>query len=159
MADNKAPGQQNMGGADSTQLIQGVFGPKDSMLVKQTMRGCLQECLGCEAKSEFKVSAMDWPYLNDGNFISEGAMTAPDELYALEKSSFCMRCCWRDGRGFEMDVSQGSEAGGAPVAKYVKPCGFPLQVTVPCPKKSRRGCLLGRHSVLLLASHVELLQG
>lgn len=132
MADNK-PEQQQMGGADSTQLIQQIFGPKESMLVKQTMRGCLQECCGCEAKSEFKVSAMDWPFLNDGNFLSEGSMTQADELYALEKSSFCMRCCWRDGRGFDMDVSQGAEPGGAPIAKFTKPCGFPLQFSIPVP--------------------------
>ena len=115
MADNK-PEQQNMN--DSSAKLQQIFGPKDSMLVKQTMRGCIQECLGCEAKSEFKISAMDWPMLHDSNLLSEGAMTQPDELYALEKSSFCMRCCWRDGRGFDMEVSEGAEPGGAPIMQY-----------------------------------------
>ena len=27
-------------------------------------KGCIQECLGCEAKSEYNVSAMDWSYLH-----------------------------------------------------------------------------------------------
>merc|ERR1719464_348724 len=58
-------------------------------------------------------------------------MTQPDELYALEKSSFCMRCLWRDGRAMNMQVSGGSEAGGMPVIDYEKPCGFPLECCIP----------------------------
>jgi len=76
---------------------------------------------------------MDWAFLAESNLLTEGAMTHPDELYALEKSSFCMRCCWRDGRGFEMDVSGGADPGGAPVVKYKKPCGCPLWFTIYFP--------------------------
>merc|ERR1719446_1402586 len=101
----------------STDMIHSIFGPKDSMLVKQTMRGCLQECLGCEAKSEYKVSKMDWSYI-EGTSLKEGAMTQPDELYILEESNCCLRICLKDGRPFVLKVSEGGEKGGAPVVEY-----------------------------------------
>lgn len=129
-----APGQQQM--VYAGRGIDAVFGPKDSLLVKQTMRGCLQECLGCEAKSEFKISGMDWQYL-DGGWLKEGATSLPDEMYAIEQSSFLVRCCWRDGRPFNMKVSEGAGPGGPPLVEYRKPCGMPLycdlkDVRVPC---------------------------
>eukprot|EP00933_Yihiella_yeosuensis_P038210 TRINITY_DN3215_c0_g1_i1.p1 TRINITY_DN3215_c0_g1~~TRINITY_DN3215_c0_g1_i1.p1 ORF type:complete len:320 (-),score=78.94 TRINITY_DN3215_c0_g1_i1:730-1614(-) len=129
-----APDQQVMGGNS----IQTILGPKNAVLVKQTMRGCFQECLGCEAKSEFKISNMDWGYL-DGNMVQEGKMELPDELYAIEQSSCCMRLCWRDGRGFTMQLSAGDGPGGAPLAEFRKPCGFPLQMDVPVPKLDGSG--------------------
>lgn len=110
-------------------LIQSIFGPKESMLVKQTMRGCLQECLGCEAKSEYKVSAMDYQYI-EGTRLKEGAMNMPDELYILEESNCCLRICCQDGRPFVLKVSTGAEPGGQPVIEYRKPCGFPVMFTV-----------------------------
>lgn len=125
----EAPKQQDMaaGGGD---LITSIFANKEALLVKQTMRGCIQECLGCEAKSEFHVSAMDFQYL-EGAWLKEGASSQQNELYALEKSSFLCRCCWRDGRPFNMEVTQYNPqdekgAGGAPVINFDKPCGFPV---------------------------------
>jgi hypothetical protein len=50
------PLQHSMGGAVSSEA---VFVSKSSLLVKQAARGCLQECMGCEARSECKISAMD----------------------------------------------------------------------------------------------------
>merc|ERR1712232_990294 len=70
-----------------------------------------------------------------------------DSLYILEESSCLLRLCWRDGRPLEFRVSEGAGAGGQPIARYTKPCGFPLymsfwvpvseegdlaEVTVPC---------------------------
>lgn len=132
-----APAQITMVGTENNDFIEKMFGDKESLLVKQTMRGCIQECLGCEAKSEFKISAMDTSFL-DGSWIREGAMTQPDEMYALENSSFCMRCCWRDGRPFVMEVSSGAEAGGRQVVNYEKPCGFPVVCIVGNPADARK---------------------
>jgi hypothetical protein len=124
----EAPNQEEMkmGGA---QLIHSIFGPKDSMLVKQTMKGCLQECLGCEAKSEYKVSNMDYSYI-EGTALKEGAMTQADEMYIIEESNCLMRCCLQDGRGLTLKVSTGSEPGGQPIVEYVKPCGCPVMFTI-----------------------------
>lgn len=119
-----APAQQAMG------AIGAAFDKHEALLVKQTMRGCCQECMGCEAKSEFKVSGFDASQLQ-GYKVSEAAMQAPDEMYALEQSSFCCRCCWRDGRPFNMAVSTGGEPGGTPIVNFVKPCGFPLNFSIP----------------------------
>ena len=44
-----APKQQNMG----TGGLFGFLSPYRGLLVKQTTRGCLQECCGCEARSEY----------------------------------------------------------------------------------------------------------
>lgn len=127
MADNAAPAQQEMKGGGN--LIAEILGPKDSLLVKQTMRGCLQECLGCEAKSEYKVSNIDHSYL-EGTRLKEGAMTLPDELYIIEESGCCIRCCLKDGRPMVLKVSQGGEPGGAPVMEMRKPCGCPVMITI-----------------------------
>mmetsp|Transcript_107713 Transcript_107713/g.214041 ORF Transcript_107713/g.214041 Transcript_107713/m.214041 type:complete len:291 (+) Transcript_107713:66-938(+) len=123
-----APGQEYM-----HPKIGANFNHHDSMLVKQTAKGCCQECFGCEAKSEYKISAMDWGYLESTSLLKEGAMSQPDLLYAIENSSFCMRLCWRDGRGFTLKVSEGSEAGGDRVATFKKPCGCPLYFNCTMP--------------------------
>jgi len=110
--------------------LESVFGNATGLLVKQTMRGCLQECLGCEAKSEFTMSHMEWADL-DTYRISAEAMARPDVAYALEESGFCCRLCWRDGRPFDMVVSLGGAAGGPELFHNVKPCGFPLNCSIP----------------------------
>jgi len=110
--------------------IEKAFGGKQALLVKQTMRGCLQECLGCEAKSEFKISDMDLKYV-DGYKVKTGGMDQDNIMYAIEESSFFMRCCWRDGRSFNMKVSEGGDPGGAPIVDFRKPCGFPLNFSIP----------------------------
>lgn len=107
--------------------LEPYLGDKKAILIKQTARGCFQECLGCEAKSEYKISNMDFGYMESKGILKEGAMTQPDEMYALEQSSFCMRCCWRDGRSMHISVSSGGEAGGTSIIDYEKPCGCPLQ--------------------------------
>lgn len=112
------------------ELIQSIFGPKDSILVKQTMKGCLQECLGCEAKSEYKVSNMDYSMIESGTILKEGAMTQQDEMYLIEESNCCLRICFQDGRPFVLKLSTGGEAGGTPIAEYRKPCGCPVMFTI-----------------------------
>uniref|UniRef100_A0A7S0FDM4 Phospholipid scramblase n=1 Tax=Pyrodinium bahamense TaxID=73915 RepID=A0A7S0FDM4_9DINO len=123
-----APVQQAMTGSIP---LEAVFDNKNALLVKQTARGCCQECMGCEAKSEYKISAMDFGYMRSGGWLNEGAMTQQDEMYALEESSFLMRCCWRDGRAMEVHVTQGAEEGGPEIVSYEKPCGCPLNCSIP----------------------------
>lgn len=124
-----APAQQMM--QANSQALSTYLGNKKAILVKQTARGCLQECMGCEAKSEYKISAMDFGYMNSGGLMKDGATTQPDEMYALEQSSFFMRCCWRDGRPMTINVSEGAEAGGNSIIDYNKPCGCPLNCFLP----------------------------
>ena len=107
-----------------------LLADKSGLLVKQTMRGCIQECLGCEAKSEYKISAMDWGYLDDYK-VSEAGMQQQNIMYALEESSCCLRLCWRDGRPFTMRVSEGGEAGGKELLNFEKPCSMPLNCSIP----------------------------
>jgi len=124
-----APAQQMMDNNSAT--LQGYLGNKNAILVKQTPRGCIQECMGCEAKSEYKISAMDFQYMQSGAILRDGATSQPDEMYAIEQSSFCMRCCWRDGRSMSISVSAGPEAGGSALIDYAKPCGCPLNLFIP----------------------------
>lgn len=119
--------------------VQRVFGPQNALLVKQTMRGCLQECLGCEARSEYKISSLDWGQVS-GHHVSEFAMQQPDILYALEESNACERCCWQEGRAMDMVVSEGDGPGGNQVLHFVKPTGCPVSLnlqtengTIVCP--------------------------
>eukprot|EP00927_Polykrikos_kofoidii_P060332 TRINITY_DN55336_c0_g1_i1.p1 TRINITY_DN55336_c0_g1~~TRINITY_DN55336_c0_g1_i1.p1 ORF type:complete len:284 (-),score=47.05 TRINITY_DN55336_c0_g1_i1:116-967(-) len=124
-----APAQHMMQG--NAYNLEAYLGNKKGILVKQTPRGCLRECMGCEAKSEYKISAMDFGYLQSGGVLTDGATSQRDEMYALEQSSFCMRCCWRDGRSMSIGVSAGGEAGGTPIIDYTKPCGCPLNMWIP----------------------------
>jgi len=125
-AEGAAPQQQAMQG---NAQITSIFGPREAMLVKQTMKGCLQECLGCEAKSEYKVSKMDQAYI-EGCSLKEGAMNMADEMYIIEESNCCLRICFQDGRPMVMKVSAGSEPGGEPIVEYRKPCGMPVYCTI-----------------------------
>lgn len=117
------------------------FGPVktigDAALIKQTTRGCLQECLGCEAKSEFTVAPLDWGKV-DSYKVDTSAMEVKDTLYALENSSCFCRLCWRDGRPFDMTLAEyaglneeGKPFGGREIVHYQKPCGCPLYLSIP----------------------------
>ena len=105
-----------MGGAVS---LEAVFVSKSSLLGKQAARGCLQECMECEARSEDKVSALDHTYMETGGWLHGGAMSQRDELYALEESSFWKRrCCFGYGRSVDIAVTAGAEEGGPPVVHW-----------------------------------------
>ena len=104
--------------------LEGILGPHDALLVKQTMRGCFQECLGCDAKSEFKVAPFSTDQIT-GFRVSEQAMAVPDILYAIEESSCLCRVCNAAGRNFTMQVSEGGEPGGEKVVLYDKPLTCP----------------------------------
>lgn len=131
---NEAPAQQAM-----APQIEAAFGKHEALLVKQTMRGCIQECLGCEAKSEFQVAGLEWSQV-DGYKVNEDAMNAPNEMYAIEQSSCCCRLCWRDGRPFNMEVSTGGEPGGDPLVNFLKPCGCPIYFTIPLGESGKVDC-------------------
>lgn len=57
------------------------------MEIRQTRRGWLQECFGCEAKSEFK-------YFIDNKQVAD----------SLEESAFCCRCFCQPCYGWKMQV-------------------------------------------------------
>lgn len=111
--------------AEMEAKIEHMFGHHEALLVKQSKRGWLRECFGCEATSEYRVSGMKREYLQK-NTVSHEGMNQPNLMYAIEKSSCCIRLCWRDGRGWEMTVAEGNDHGGQPIVTYVKPCGCPL---------------------------------
>lgn len=122
-----APAQQHM-------AVSKAFSQhREGIMVKQTMKGCLQNCLGCQQTTEYKVSSLDWTYLNSPMGFSEARQKMPDKLYVLEDSSCLVRCCWRDGRPLTFNVTEGSEPGGPPVMSYEKPCGFPLYCSIMVP--------------------------
>ena len=68
--------------------------------------------MGCEAKTEFKIATME---NQQGDF-----------LYALEDTSCMNRFICGGNRPWEINVTQGAEAGGPLVAKYERPfrCGM-----------------------------------
>ncbi|CAE7551588.1 Slc9a8 [Symbiodinium natans] len=131
-----APEQQTMTGMG---FLQSLLEPHSALIVKQTMRGCFQECLGCDAKSEYKIAPLD-PGEIRGMDASETALGAPEIMYAIEHSSCCCRLCNPAGRGFEMHVSQGGEAGGPPVVNYVKPLTFPAVCHIQTEKFGSYDC-------------------
>jgi len=142
---NCHPHQNNMpeavgmtdGPATETMTDLSVMKSADALLIKQTTRGCLQECLGCEAKSEFTVAPLDWSKV-DSYKVAPEAMEMKDTMYALEQSSCLMRFCCRDGRSFNMGLShfggmdeKNKPTAGKPIVNYVKPLGCPLNLSIP----------------------------
>ncbi|CAM9706691.1 unnamed protein product [Heterosigma akashiwo] len=82
------------------------------LFVKQTKRGCIQELLGCEAKTEFKISTLE--------------QKENDVLYTLEESTFIWRFCFPACRPFEQPITVGNQAGGPVLMSMKKPvaCGL-----------------------------------
>lgn len=83
------------------------------LMIRQTRRGCLQECLGCEAKTEFK-------------FFKEGE-TKNEFATGLEDSNLCCRLCCAPNHSFKMSVKEtGTNAQllsvDRPFACSVSPC-------------------------------------
>ena len=87
-----------------------AFGNKPNMVVKQTRRGCVQELLGCEAKTEMKLHTMEDRQNQWG--------------YSIEESNCCIRICFPANRPLTMHVNLGVDANGEQVMKAVKPCNL-----------------------------------
>lgn len=124
----EAPKQMDIDMGSESKL-EAAFGPHEALLVKQTMRGCLQECLGCDAKSEYKVAPFSADQM-DGYRVSDMAMSVPDVLYATEESSCCCRVCNPAGRNFQLQISEGGGPGGEKVLYYDKPLTCPAFIVV-----------------------------
>ena len=79
---------------------------------KQTRRGCVQELMGCEAKTEFKIATL--------------ADRETNLFYALEESPCWKRLLCGGFRDWTMNVTAGGDAGGAPISKFHRPlrCGM-----------------------------------
>jgi hypothetical protein len=105
--------------------LNNIFADKHGILVKQTMKGCLQECFGCTAESEYHISDMDYAFLQDTRLLKEGAMTQPNVMYAHEKSSCCLRWCCKDARPMTLHLTAGDGEGGPKVIEYQKPWTCP----------------------------------
>ena len=70
-----------------TETMERVLGPQDVISVQQTPRGCLQECMGCSARSEFRLYGGF--HENMRNNILPGQDLGPDSLqiaHMLEES-------------------------------------------------------------------------
>lgn len=115
------PLQQTMAAAPIGSPFQdtGIF-------VKQTARGCLQECIGCTARSEYKISkvAEDWDELLSAGIFHETTSGFPFEVTALEESNCFARNCLKEARPAVIKVSVGEELGGSQVLEFHKPCSF-----------------------------------
>jgi hypothetical protein len=75
-----------------------ILDGQPNLFVKQTRKGWLQECLGCEANTEFKIATM--------------ADQQNDIMYAIENTSCCLRFWCPALRSFTMTVSEGGQSGG-----------------------------------------------
>ena len=47
------------GPAPVAEVIERHFGSRPTLMVKQTRKGCLRECMGCEATSEFNIATKE----------------------------------------------------------------------------------------------------
>ena len=56
-----APMKPRRGRAPVAEVMNRAFGDKQSLVIEQTTRGCVQECFGCEARSEFRLAIANRP--------------------------------------------------------------------------------------------------
>jgi len=88
------------------------------LYIKQTKRDCIQELLGCEAKTEFKISTLEEKDV--------------DVLYTLEESTFLWRFCCPACRPFDQPITVGGQAGGPTLMNIKKPVSGPLAACQGC---------------------------
>lgn len=89
-----------------------------NLFLKQTKKGCCQECCGCEANTEFKIATKENKKAN--------------VFYALENTSCCLRFCCPSNRPFHITVSEGDKKGGAVVASYHRAWACPVSCCKCC---------------------------
>ena len=77
------------------------------LIVKQSRRGWFQECLGCEAKTLFRVSTLAEP--------------SAVRFTLLEESSCCLRVCCPAMRPWTTTLAHGAEEGGEALVLYERP--------------------------------------
>ena len=92
-----------------------AFEPYTNLLVKQTTRGFIQEMMGCEALTEFRINTKT----PDGKKVK-------DVMYALEDSGCIMRRLCPMLHAWTMNVWTGNEASGKSVVSYERPCRAPM---------------------------------
>lgn len=104
-------------GVPLTQTMERVLGPLEVVSVQQTPRGCLQECFGCSAQSEYKIYpgfAQTMPGLNDIlPTTAQGTLADKDQIgHMLEESPFCPdRCFWSGMRKFSIPIKVPNQDG------------------------------------------------
>ena len=98
-----------------------------ALSVQQTLRGCFQECLGCEAKTEYKVYH---GHLEEGQARD---MNIPQVGHLLEESNCLLRCCCSASRPFTMPFSvPGSVVeGGTTLLEFNKGWNLPICCLIP----------------------------
>ncbi len=98
-----------------------------ALSVQQTLRGCFQECLGCEAKTEYKVYH---GHLEEGQARD---MNIPQVGHLLEESPCLFRCCCGASRPFTMPFSvPGSVVeGGTTLLEFNKGWNLPICCLIP----------------------------
>ena len=108
-------------GAPLTQTMERVLGPLDAVSVQQTPRGCVQECLGCTAQSEYLI----YPGLKE-----DGGENAPQIAHMIEHSNcalrvFCSLCGSAMVRPFSMPITV-PDKDGEELVKFSKDWSMPV---------------------------------
>ena len=75
-----------------------------SLSVQQTLKGCFQELLGCEANTEFRIATLE----NKTNYV----------MHAQEHTECWKRFFCANMREWDFTLSAGSGPGGAVIAQY-----------------------------------------
>ena len=92
--------------------------------VQQTRRGCLQELLGCEAKSEYRVYK---GHVEEGQPRDENI---PQLAHLLEESRCLFRFCCPASRPFSMPLTI-PDAAGQTLLSFNKGWSNPIMLFIP----------------------------
>jgi len=99
-------------------IYSGLLAPLPSLYIMQTKRGCIQELMGCDAKSEFLIATKE-----DQKAV---------QFYGLEESSFMMRLCCKNQRPLTMNIHKGENGEGPKMLKFDRPYRCMPAACKPC---------------------------
>lgn len=111
-----------------------VLDTQPNLFVKQTRKGWVQECFGCDANTEFKIATMQ--------------DQQQDIMYAIENTSCCVRLFCGSNRPFTITASEGGVSGGKTHSFHERALACPLMNLKCCcfqrlEAKDHNGIFLG----------------
>ena len=104
-----------------------------ALTVQQSMRGCFQECFGCEAQTEYRVYS---GHVEQGQPRAQGI---PPVGHLLEESSCLARACCGASRGFQMNFTA-PDAEGKKILVFKKGWSLPICCVVPAGENGSISC-------------------
>ena len=107
MSSEATPGVSDMDRTTTAEPLAAL----QNLRVRQTLKGCLQTLLGCDANEQFRLSALENPSV---------------ELFAANEDTSCIvRTCCQSNRPMTINLTQGGDRGPL-MLQFERPFACPI---------------------------------